>query len=75
MVQIGAFSSAAIADSEFAKVRSAFSRYTAGRGKRVEPVERNGQTLYRTAFTGFSKADAQAFCNALKAAGKACIVK
>ncbi len=75
-VQIGAFSSAAVADSEFAKVRSAFAQYTSGRGKRVEPVERDGQTLYRTAFTGFpSKSEAQAFCSALKAAGRACIVR
>ncbi len=75
VVQIGAFSSAAIANSEYAKVRAAFARYTAGRGKNVEPVERDGQTLYRTAFTGFAKADAQAFCAALKSAGRACIVK
>lgn len=75
VVQIGAFSSAAIANSEYAKVRAAFASYTAGRGKNVEPVERDGQTLYRTAFTGFAKADAQAFCAALKSAGRACIVK
>ena len=74
-VQIGAFSSAAIANSEYAKVQAAFARHTSGRGKRVEPVERDGQTLYRTAFTGFAKADAQAFCAALKAAGRACIVR
>ena len=75
VVQIGAFSSAAIANREYAKVRAAFARYTSGRGKNVEPVERDGQTLYRTAFTGFAKADAQAFCAALKSAGRACIVK
>ncbi|MBX7248196.1 MAG: SPOR domain-containing protein [Caulobacteraceae bacterium] len=74
-VQIGAFSSAEIANSEYAKVRAAFARYTAGRGKHVEPVQRDGQTLYRTAFTGFAREDAQAFCAALKAAGRACIVK
>ena len=74
-VQIGAFSSAAIANSEYAKVRSAFSQYTAGRGKHVEPVVREGQTLYRTTFTGFAREDAQKFCAALKAAGRACIVR
>ena len=36
---------------------------------------RGGKTLYRTAFTGFSKTEAQAFCSALKAAGRDCIVK
>jgi outer membrane biosynthesis protein TonB len=74
-VQIGAFSSTAIADTEFSKVKSAFGKYTAGKSKRVEAVERDGSTLYRTAFTGFSKEDAQSFCAALKAAGRACIVK
>lgn len=74
-VQIGAFSSAAIADSEFNKVKAAFAAQTAGKGKKVETVERNGQTLYRTLVTGFSRADAQAFCNALKASGRSCLVK
>lgn len=74
-VQIGAFSSTAIADAEFAKIANSFPQYASGKAKRVEPVERDGKTLYRTAFTGFSKADAQAFCSALKAAGKACLVK
>jgi len=74
-VQIGAFSSTAIADAEFAKVKAAFASQTAGRGKKVEAVERNGQTLYRTLVTGFSKADAQAFCAALRASGRSCLVK
>lgn len=74
-VQIGAFSSTDVANSEYAKVRAAFARFTSGRGKHVEPVKANGQTLYRTAFTGFAREDAQAFCAALKAAGRACIVK
>lgn len=74
-VQIGAFSSAAIANAEYAKVKSAFATWTAGRGKHVEPVEREGQTLYRTTFTGFAREDAQKFCAALKAAGRACIVR
>jgi hypothetical protein len=75
VVQIGAFNSTAIADQELGKIRAAFGRYVAGKGKRIEPVAKGGSTLYRTAFTGFSKAEAQAFCGALKAAGKACIVK
>lgn len=74
-VQIGAFSSAEIANAEYAKVRAAFGAHTAGRGKHVEPVQREGQTLYRTTFTGFAREDAQKFCAALKAAGRACIVR
>ena len=57
------------------KTKSAFAKFASGHGKHVEPVDRNGSTLYRTAFTGYSKGDAQAFCAALKAAGRACIVK
>jgi hypothetical protein len=74
-VQIGAFASTAVADAEFRKVAAAFGSYTAGKAKRVEPVERNGSTLYRTAFTGFTRADAQAFCQALKASGRDCLVR
>jgi cell division protein FtsN len=75
MVQIGAFSSATIADQEFSKVRASFARFASGHAKRVEPVEKNGHTLYRTAFTGYSKPAADAFCAALTAAGRSCIVK
>jgi hypothetical protein len=74
-VQIGAYSSTGDADVEFAKVRARFGSFTSGKAKRVEPVQSGGKTLYRTAFTGFSKAEAQAFCAALKAAGRDCIVK
>jgi len=48
----------------------------AGKGKTVEPVQVNGSTLYRTTVTGFSsRAEAKAFCETLKAAGKNCFVK
>ena len=48
----------------------------AGKGKRVEALSRDGKTLYRTYVTGFAGHDgAQAFCDKLKAAGKACFVK
>jgi hypothetical protein len=74
-VQIGAYSSKALADQEFAKVRASFGKFTSGRGVHVEPVQKGSATLYRAAFTGFSKTQATAFCGALKAAGRACIVK
>ena len=74
-VQIGAFSSKALAEQEFAKVRSGFAKFTAGRSTHVESVQKGSATLYRAAFTGFSKTQAGAFCSALKAAGRACIVK
>lgn len=74
-VQIGAFSSRAIADAEYAEVQAAFASMASGASKRVEPVERNGQTLYRTAFTGLSREEAERFCTALKASGRSCFVR
>jgi cell division septation protein DedD len=73
-VQIGAFSSEAIASQEWsAAVNRAGGE---GRGKRVERVERDGATLFRTTVTGFpDRASAAAFCDRLKAAGKSCFVK
>ena len=48
----------------------------AGKGKSVEKVDKDGKTLFRTQVTGFaSRAGASAFCDKLKAAGKACFVK
>lgn len=72
-VQIGAFSSQAIADREWS---AAAALAGGGKGKRVEAVDRNGSTLYRTQVTGFgSRAEASAFCDKLKASGKNCFVR
>lgn len=75
-VQIGAFSSTAIADREYAAVASRFGQYASGAGKGVEEVTTaSGSTVYRTTFTGMSRERAVAFCNALKAAGRDCLVR
>jgi hypothetical protein len=75
-VQIGAVSSTALADKTWNDAVALAPGLAAGRGKGVEKVDKDGKTLYRTSVTGFaSKADAQAFCGKLKAAGKACFVK
>lgn len=75
-VQIGAFSSTAIADREYAAVASRFGSFASGAEKRVQEVTAaNGSTVYRTTFTGMSRERAVAFCNALKAAGRDCIVR
>lgn len=75
-VQIGAFSSTAIADREYAAVAARFGQYASGAEKRVQEVTAaNGATVYRTTFTGLSRERAVAFCNALKAAGRDCIVR
>ena len=72
--QIGAFSSRSLAEKGFADVGRLVS--TTGRGKRIEAVEREGSTLYRTTVTGFADRDAaKAFCAGLAAKGHACIVK
>jgi cytoskeletal protein RodZ len=75
-VQIGAYSSQALADRGWNDAVGVSPGLAAGKGKRVEQVQSNGATLYRTQVTGFaSRADATAFCSALKAAGKACFVR
>ncbi|HEX3701539.1 MAG TPA: SPOR domain-containing protein [Phenylobacterium sp.] len=75
-VQIGAVSSEALADKTWNEAVAVAPGLAAGKGKGVEKLERDGKTLYRTSVTGFSsKAAAQAFCDKLKAAGKACFVK
>ncbi|MES2722415.1 MAG: SPOR domain-containing protein [Pseudomonadota bacterium] len=75
-VQIGAFSSSALADKGWSDAARIAPGATAGKGKRVEAIQKDGATLYRTAVTGFaSRADATAFCDQLKAAGKSCFVK
>lgn len=75
-VQIGAFSSQALADSEWTKAVAVAPGAAAGKGKKVEAVQKGTSTLYRTQVTGFaSRADASAFCDKLKAAGKNCFVK
>lgn len=75
-VQIGAFSNQAQADKGWDDAARISPGLIAGKGKSVERIERNGSTLFRTSVTGFgSRGDAQAFCDALKAAGKNCFVK
>jgi hypothetical protein len=75
-VQIGALSSTALADKAWAEAARIAPGMAAGKGKKVEAIDKNGATLYRTAVTGFaSRAEAKAFCDALSAAGKSCFVK
>lgn len=73
-VQIGAFSSSALADKGYRDALSIAGG--SGLGKSVTPVQSNGSTLYRTTVTGFASRDAAAaFCDRLKAAGKSCFVR
>ncbi|WP_332771238.1 cell division protein FtsN [Phenylobacterium sp.] len=75
-VQIGAFSSQALADKGWNDAAKVAPGAAAGKGKRVEQIQKDGSTLFRTTVTGFaSRQAATDFCNQLKAAGKNCFVK
>lgn len=76
MVQIGALSSPALADKAWNDAARLAPGLAAGKGKKVEAIDKNGTTLYRTSVTGFaSRESAKAFCEAISAAGKSCFVK
>lgn len=75
-VQIGAFSSTAVADREYAAVAARFPSFARNASKRVQEVTAsNGSTVYRTTFTGLSAEDARAFCAAIQAGGGDCLVR
>jgi hypothetical protein len=75
-VQIGAFSSTAVADREFAAIAARYPQFSRGSAKRVQEVTAaNGTTVYRTTFTGLSRERAQAFCAAIHAGGGDCLVR
>ena len=75
-VQIGAFSSLALADKGWNDAAGLAPGLAAGKGKSVEKIDKDGHTLFRTQVTGFASRDAaSAFCAKLKASGKACFVK
>lgn len=76
VVQIGAVSSQALADKAWSDAAAVAPGQAAGKGKNVEKVDKDGKTLFRVQVTGFAdRAAATAFCDKLKAAGKACFVK
>ncbi|HEY3948549.1 SPOR domain-containing protein [Phenylobacterium sp.] len=75
-VQIGAVSSQALADKAWSDAAAVAPGAAAGKGKSIEKVDKDGKTLFRVQVTGFAdRAAATAFCDKLKAAGKACFVK
>ena len=75
-VQIGALSSPALADKAWSDAVRLAPGLASGKGKKVEAIDKNGATLYRTSVTGFStRESAKAFCEAIAASGKSCFVK
>jgi len=77
VVQIGAFSSQALADKSWSQAQGAGGGAMAGKSKHVTPVTTaDGVTVYRTAIAGFaSRQDAQVLCDKLKASGQTCFVR
>ena len=76
LVQIGAFSSTAQSDKGWADVSSVMGGEMGGKSKRVETLDKDGKTLYRTSVAGFpNRAAADAFCKALAAKGHICFAK
>ncbi len=75
-VQIGAFSTPAIAEREYGQVVGRYPSLTRGASRRVQEVtSSSGSTLYRTTVTGLSRDQATALCTAIKSGGGDCIVR
>jgi len=73
-IQIGAFDSRKAAEHEIARARTASKRSVGNADDMVMNVTNaEGRTFYRARFTGFSNADAQAACKALKGEGFKCV--
>jgi hypothetical protein len=76
VVQIGAFSSAALSEQGYADVSKIMVGQMGGKAKHVMTVDHAGATLFRTWVSGFTtRAQAEAFCTVLKAHSKPCFVK
>lgn len=74
-VQIGAFSSRQQAEQQYAAAASRYGSLSSGASRHIEPVDSNGKTLYRTAFSGLSRERANALCAAIKQGGGDCMVR
>jgi cell division protein FtsN len=76
MVQIGAFSTQALAEQSMNSVSAKIPGRVAGKTLKVEKAEVDGKTLNRALIGGFkSRADADSFCAELKAQGGVCSVR
>ena len=73
-LQLGAFSSGAKADAAWKQFTSRYS-YLAPLQKQLQPLARDGKTLYRLVAKGVaSKAEADQICAKLRVAGESCMV-
>ncbi|WP_424179679.1 SPOR domain-containing protein [Yoonia sp. TsM2_T14_4] len=74
LVQLGAFSSPALAAEEWARLESRFGALMNGRERVVQVSTQSSGTWYRLRASGFAdRDDARRFCAALQAEGAECI--
>ena len=74
LVQIGAFDSGAIAESEWTRISGRYGDLFSGKAPLVQEHKAGGRTFYRLRIAGFdSRDDARKFCAALIEAGTDCI--
>ena len=74
LAQLGAFDSADVARSEWARLESRFGEYLQDKSRVVQMAQSGGRTFYRLRAMGFvDLADARRFCSAFKAEGVDCI--
>ena len=73
-LQLGAFSTGAKADAAWKQFTARYS-YLSGLQKQLQPLNRDGKTLYRLVAKGVaSKAEADQLCAKLRIAGESCMV-
>ncbi|MDP0925830.1 SPOR domain-containing protein [Paracoccus onubensis] len=74
VVQLGAFDSNAIAESEWNRLSGKFGSLFSGKGQVIQEHASNGRTYWRLRVAGFSDtSDARNFCAEMKAGGTDCI--
>ena len=74
LVQLGAFDSAEIAQSEWARLTGRFADFMAGKTMVVQEASLGGRTFYRLRAMGFvDLSDARRLCTALLAEGADCV--
>lgn len=74
LVQLGAFESREVAQSEWQRLAGRFGDFMADKSPVIERAESGGRTFYRLRATGFSDlSGARRFCSALVAEDAACI--
>jgi len=73
LAQLGAYESAALANSEWARISGKNPSFFSGKSHVVQEASKNGQQFFRLRVVGFSDAaDARRFCSALISKNLAC---